>query len=31
MVIGRREGRRWGARGGGATPRVASMPEGSNP
>jgi hypothetical protein len=31
MVIGRRRGRKWGARGGGATPPVASMPEGSNP
>jgi hypothetical protein len=31
MVRGRRGGRRWGARGGGATPPVASTPEGSNP
>ena len=31
MVRGRRGGRRWGARGGGATPPVASMPEGYNP
>jgi hypothetical protein len=31
MVRGRRRGRQRGARGGGATPPVASMPEGSNP
>jgi hypothetical protein len=31
MVRGRREGRRWVARGGGAMPLVASMPKGSNP
>jgi hypothetical protein len=31
MVRGRRGGRRHGARGGGVTPPVASMPEGSNP
>jgi hypothetical protein len=31
MVRGRRGGRQWGAKGGGATPLVASMPEGSNP
>jgi hypothetical protein len=31
MVRGHRRGRRWGARGGGATPPVASTPEGSNP
>jgi hypothetical protein len=31
MVRGRRGGRRQGARGGGVTPPVASMPEGSNP
>jgi hypothetical protein len=31
MVRERRGGRRWGARGGGAMPPVASMPEGSNP
>jgi hypothetical protein len=31
MVRGRRGGRRWGARGGGVTPLVASMPKGSNP
>jgi hypothetical protein len=31
MVRGRRRGRRWGARGGGVMPPVASMPEGSNP
>jgi hypothetical protein len=31
MVRGRHRGRRRGARGGGTTPPVASMPEGSNP
>jgi hypothetical protein len=31
MVRGCRGGRRRGARGGGVTPPVASMPEGSNP
>jgi hypothetical protein len=31
MVRGCRGGRRRGARGGGAMPPVASMPEGSNP
>jgi hypothetical protein len=31
MVRGHRGGRRQGARGGGATPSVASTPEGSNP
>jgi hypothetical protein len=31
MVRGRRGGRRRGARGGGATPPVASAPERSNP
>jgi hypothetical protein len=31
MVRGCRGGRRWGARGGGVMPPVASMPEGSNP
>jgi hypothetical protein len=31
MVRGRCRGRRQGARGGGATPPVASMHEGSNP
>jgi hypothetical protein len=31
MVRGCRGGRRWGARGGGATPPVESMPEGYNP
>jgi hypothetical protein len=31
MVRGRRGGRRRGARGGGATPPVVSMPERSNP
>jgi hypothetical protein len=31
MVRGHRGGRRWGARGGGTMPPVASMPEGSNP
>jgi hypothetical protein len=31
MVRGRHGGRRWGARGGGMMPPVASMPEGSNP
>jgi hypothetical protein len=31
MVRGDRGGRQCGARGGGVTPLVASMPEGSNP
>ena len=31
MVRGRCGGRRWGARGGGVTPSVASTPEGSKP
>jgi hypothetical protein len=31
MVRGRHGGRRWGSRGGGMTPPVASMLEGSNP
>jgi hypothetical protein len=31
MVRGCRRGRQWGVRGGGATPTIASTPEGSNP
>jgi hypothetical protein len=31
MFRGCHRGRRWGARGGGVTPPVASTPEGSNP
>jgi hypothetical protein len=31
MVRGRRRGREWGANGGGVTPPITSMPDGSTP